>query len=82
MKNLESIFKDIYYSNNKPKLLEFSSEQFYHLLTNNLLKRHIDAKEHSKMIANVFGNIKSYQYDKNHSRVENVNTHLQDSSGN
>ena len=78
----ETFFKEVYNDSNKHRLFEFSTEEFYHLLTDNLLRRHVNANEHAKMIANVFGNIKNYQYDENHNRVESVNTHLQDSNGN
>lgn len=77
----ETFFKEVYNDSNKHRLFEFSTEEFYHLLTDNL-RRHVNANEHAKMIANVFGNIKNYQYDENHNKVESVNTHLQDSNGN
>ena len=78
----ETFFKEVYNDSNKHRLFEFSTEEFYHLLTDNLLRRHVNANEHAKMISNVFGNIKNYQYDENHNKVESVNTHLQDSNGN
>ena len=78
----ETFFKEVYNDSNKHRLFEFSTEEFYHLLTDNLLRRHVNANEHAKMIVNVFGNIKNYQYDENHNKVESVNTHLQDSNGN
>ena len=82
-KNTEKLFQEVYNESlTKQRLIEFTTEQFYHLLSDNLLKRRISAEEHARMIVKVFGNIKNYEYDKNHNRIKTSNTHLQDANGN
>ena len=82
-KIVEKFFQEVYNkNNNKQKLIEFTTEQFYHLLADNFLRRHTSPEEHAKMIVRVFGNIKNYEYDKYHNKIKTPNTHLQDANGN
>lgn len=79
----EELFQEVYNeSNNKQRLIELTTEQFYHLLADNLLRRCVSPEKHARMIVKVFGNIKNYEYDIHHNRIETSNTHLQDANGN
>lgn len=70
----------------KARLQEFTTEQFYQVLLNKLLKRKISVKERAEIIANEFKNTSQYEtkFDKETNsivRVKTGRTHLQLKNG-
>ena len=78
-------FKENENKENYP-LHEFTSEQFYEVLLNEILKRKLSTKERVEIISNQFKNILRYEkeFDResnSHVRVKTPRTHLQLKNG-